>query len=75
MRGPAKNTRSTSKLTVAGNPSGPAHPPKVTGVETKDVSIKAGLSGPAHPPKTAGEQILSCVIPSEAISIRSKPSQ
>ena len=32
------------------------HPPKVTGLGTKDASIKAGLLGPAHPPKTAGEQ-------------------
>ena len=40
-------------------PSGPPHPPKVTGPGTKVVIIKADLSRPAHPIKTAGEQFIN----------------
>ena len=39
---------------------GPAHLPKVTGLENKEVvSIKADLFRPAHPPKVTGEQFIN----------------
>ena len=49
----------TFSLTVADILSGPPHPPKVTGLATEVVSIKADLSRPAHPPKTAGDQCIN----------------
>ena len=38
---------------------GPVHPPKVTGLGNKVVSIKADPLRPAHPPKTTGEQVIN----------------
>ena len=38
---------------------GPTHPPKVTGLGNKVVSMKADLLRPADPSKTAGEQFIN----------------
>ena len=46
-------------LTVTEFLSGPAHPPKVTGLGNEVVSMKADLLRPQHPPKTTGEQFIN----------------
>ena len=54
-QGQGGNTYKTAALMVTEFLSGLAHPPKLTGLGNKVVSIKADLSRPAHPPKTTGE--------------------
>ena len=43
--------------------TGPAHPPKVIGPESKEETVKqvkpAGISRPAHPPKATGEHFIN----------------
>ena len=62
-----------NSLTVPHNLSGPPHPPKVDGPGKEFVSINADLSGPAHPPKlqVSIQTILSCVMPCDAMVMRS----
>ena len=46
-------------LTVTEFLPGPAHPPKVTGLSNKVVSMKTDLSRPVHATKTTGEQFIN----------------